>query len=318
MNDLSIHGQFYSPGQFFGSVDTLMAIRQAIRRTGRELFCHRGLKDAQVTADLTMPQAVQGMPTEKKRAWLQWMTKAGPHWEDDRQHSSNDWLDENGDPIFTDRAIGEAAYCKLHGKYREVVSVDPSDWLRTPINVTWRKTEDSTVDIDVQNHWSLNTVATSLGSLPTPFDSWGSLEEHIRHACEMLVLADDAFKPLEGYPYVKSVAEWICSLLDVLNKLNSAFDEDGKRTAEFDLLYETYFTGDAPYFTDESTTNKRDYKSQLTFPHPRAPGDTLFCSWHGKVNSPRNFPPIRIHFTWPPAANADLYVVHVGPKITTR
>lgn len=318
MNDLSIHGQFHSASQFLTSVDALMVIRRAIRRAGRELFCHRGLRDAQVTADLTMPQAIHGMPPEKKRAWLQWITREGPHWEDDRQHTSYDWLERDGNPIFTDHAIGEAAYSKLHGEYRELVSIDPSDWRCNPITVTWRKTDETKVDVNVANHWTLNTVMTTLESLPRPFESWESLEQHTRRACENMVLANGAFKPLRGYPYVKSVGEWVFVLLDVLNKLDGGFDKDGKRTLEFESLYETYFMGKDPYFSDESDTNKRDYKSKMTFPHPMSPGETLFCPWHGKVNSPKNFPPVRIHFTWPATAKSILYVVYVGPKITTR
>ena len=295
-----------------------MAIRQAIRRTGRELVCHRGLRDAQVTPDLTMRQAIQGMPSVKKRAWMQWITKEGPHWEDDRQHSSNEWLEEDGEPIYTDHAIGEAAYCMLHGKYRELVSTDPSDWLRNPITVTWRKNDETKVDVDLANHWSLNTVRMTLKDLPYPFDSWDSLDKHLRRACNNLVLADNAFEPLRGYPYIKSVAERVFTLLDVLNKMDGGFDEGGNRTSEFESLYETCFTGESPYFTDESDTNKRDYRSQLTFPHPMTLGETVFCPWHGKVNSPKNYPPIRIHFTWPASAKSTLYVVYVGPKITMR
>ena len=317
VNDLSLHGQFSSAADFIGSVDALMAIRQAIRRSGRDLFCHRGMRDAQVTADLTMPQAVQGMPANKRRAWLQWLTNEGPHWQDERQHSSDDWLENDAELIVTDHAIGEAAYCQLNGKYRELVSIDPSEWLRDPITVTWRRSAQN-VNVNVTNHWSKKTVTTTLASLPKPFDSWESLQQHSLLACDALILVPDAFKQLEGYPYVKSVAEWIWALLHVLNQMQNAFDKDGNRTSEFELLYETYFKGEAPYFTDESDTNKRDYKAKLTFPHPTQPSDTLFCPWHGKVNTPKNFPPIRIHFTWPAAAKSALYVVHVGPKITMR
>lgn len=318
MNDLSIHGQFNSAGDFISSVDRLMEIRGVVRRAGREFYCHHGLHHARVTDDRTMPQVIQEMSHPKRMAWMQWITKTSLHWQNDRLHSGDDWLEENGEPVYTDHAVGEAAFCNLHGKDRDVVSFDPSDGLVSPIKVTWLKHDESKLDVDVANHWTVTTVEEALAGLPSPFDSWESLDEHCRRCCDNLAFAEDAFTKLDGYPYVKSVGEWIHILLDVLNKLSNGFDDDGNRTVEFDALYETYFKGRAPYFTDESATNKRDYATKLSFPHPTDAGKTLFCPWHGKVNSPTNFPPIRIHFTWPVKAKGELYLAYVGPKITMR
>lgn len=318
MNDLSIHGQFGSTSDFYKAIDRLMEIRTTIKRAGSDLFCHRKLTNAQVTPDLVMPQAIQGMGLEKRQAWIQWLTRVGPYWIENRQHSDDEWLETTTGTMVTDSAVGEAAFCRLHRLQRETVSVDPSDWLQHPLNVIWRKSDDTDIAVEVPNHWTLESVTKVLDGLPKPYDSWTSLEEHLRRMCDSLILADGAFAPLEGHPYVKSVAEGIHILLDVLNKLDAGFDDDGNRTDEFESLYETYFKGEAPYFTDESDTNKRGYESKLTFPHPTQRGQTLFCSWHGKVNSPRNFPPIRIHFTWPATAETTLCVVYVGPKITTR
>lgn len=318
INDLSIHGQFHSPSDFFSSVETLMGIRQSIRRAGRELFCHRGLKDAQVTSAQTMVQVIQSMPLAKQRAWMQWLTKEGPYWQDSRLHTSDDWLELNESPIYTDHAIGEAAFCRLHGMTRDVVSCVPSDWIHSPVKVVWRRGESETSDVDVNNHWVAGTVVETLESLPPPFDTWKSLEDHARRSCVNIILSEDAFVPLKGFPYVKCVGEGIASLLGVLDKLDGGFDQNGVRTTEYETLYSTFFTGEDPYFTDESDTGKREYKTKLTFPDPTSHGSSLFCSWHGKVNSPRNFPPIRIHFSWPATAQTTVCVVYVGPKITTR
>ena len=49
---------------------------------------------------------------------------------------------------------------------------------------------------------------------------------------------------LVGYPYVKSVAEWIYILVGVLNKLSGGFDDEGNRTEEdYEDLYEYLFQG---------------------------------------------------------------------------
>lgn len=52
MNELSVHGQFATTNDFFVSVETVMMIRAAIQQAGRELYCHRNLAHAQVTAEL--------------------------------------------------------------------------------------------------------------------------------------------------------------------------------------------------------------------------------------------------------------------------
>lgn len=321
INDLSIHGQYLTANAFFDAVETLMSIRRAIRREGREFYCHRGLKDAMVTPELTMAQAIQFMSPEKRRPWLQWITQEGPHWEDSRQHSPDEFLEDQDIPIYTDHAIGEAAYSILHDVDRGVVSADPSDWLRNPIPVTYRTNNNRTVIVNVVNHWSLDAMEATLKELPSPLsacNSWKSFEEHARRACDSMVFAEEAFEPMNGYPFVRCVGEQIFRLLDVLNKLNRGLDDAGNRTSEFETLYETYFNGHAPYFTSESDTNKAKYQSKMTFPDPEGIDPELFCPWHGKPNCPKNYPPIRIHFSWPKTRQRNVSVVYIGKKITTN
>ena len=50
----------------------------------------------------------------------------------------------------------------------------------------------------------------------------------------------------------------------------------------------------------------------MTFKHPTDASKTLFCPWHGKVQTPQ----LRVHFSWPVRADEPLYIVYVGPKIT--
>jgi hypothetical protein len=53
----------------------------------------------------------------------------------------------------------------------------------------------------------------------------------------------------------------------------------------------------------------------MTFPHPERVGETLFCPWHGKVQTPQ----IRIHFSGTTIRHDQpLYVVYIGPKIAKR
>jgi hypothetical protein len=261
-----------------------------------------------------MQQAIQGMGLEKRRVWIQWLCTHGPYWMDVRQHTGDDLLELGNGDVVTDTAIGEGAFCIMHGLSRELLSVNPSNRLRDPIAVTWRRADQLQQTVDVRNHWSLETVSQTLAALPPPFDSWRSLEEYARRVYSRLTFSGDAFDPLHGHPYAPSAAERISSLLNTLNRYCGCFDDNGERTPEGDRLYGVYFTGSKPWFTDSSDAEKNAFRLKLTFPHPEVPGEYLFCTWHGKVKTPQ----MRIHFSWPIAANTSLYVVYVGPKITKQ
>ncbi len=314
MNELSVHGQFRSAADFFESVERIMEIRQAIKRGGRELFCHKNLAYARVTAESSMHQAIQGMPREKRLAWIRWLSLLGPYWIDGREHSPDEWLETRRDLLVTDTAVGEAAFCRLHGLERELVSFNPSDWLDDIINVTWLKDHEVSCSVDIRNHWSLPTVLTTLENLPSPFNSWASLEEHARRLCTKLTFSGNAFEALQGQPYAHGAAERLLIRLTVLNRMCESFDNDGNRTQEGDRLYAEHFVGEKAWFTDSGPREKVDFKDKLTFAHPKMPGEYLFCTWHGKVKTPQ----LRIHFSWPIAADTSLYVVYVGPKITKQ
>ena len=127
-----------------------------------------------------------------------------------------------------------------------------------------------------------------------------------------------AFEPLQGHPFVPGAAQRIVVLLNVLNRMKQCFDDDGSRTAEGHRLYQDFFTGEpgnggrGAAFTDSSDPEKHDFKNDLTFPSPAHPSETLFCTWHGKVQTPQ----IRVHFSYPIRKDDPLFVVYVGPKIT--
>ena len=103
-------------------------------------------------------------------------------------------------------------------------------------------------------------------------------------------------------------------LLEVLDSLKGCFDNDGNRTSNWDSLHASYFKGSDPAFSDSSTSEKNEFKKELTFPCPDDPATPLSCTWHGKVNTPK----LRVHYWWPMTADDPIYIVYVGPKITKR
>jgi len=313
VNDLSLSGQFQELESFTNSIERIMLIRQKIQLAGRSLFCNRNLAHSQVTPTIGMHHAIQSMPAPKRSAWMQWLTKYGPHWDELREHSPDDWFAVNGEPV-TDSALAESAFVVAHGQVRELVSFDPSAWMFSPINVTWIRNDGHSSEIAVANHWSVESVSESLARSPLPILSWELLAERVRSSCQRLVFTEDAFDPLDGHPFVPRAAERIQILLQTLDNLAGSVDENGQRTLEGDRLYETYFKGERPWFTDSSDTEKNTFKGDLTFRCPDTPSEFMFCTWHGKVNSPK----LRVHFSWPIRVDRPICVAYVGPKITKR
>jgi hypothetical protein len=313
VNDLSLHGQFPDLATFRDSIRRVMLIREISRRHRRALYCHRGFANGQVTQSERMPAAVKSLSRDEQRAVMAWLCQLGPFWDDDRQHASGDWYECDGE-IVTDTAVGEAAHCILHGIDRGLVSLQPSRFVHDPVQVERKFEDGNQAPVNVRNYFEPEAVESCLAAAPPALTCWGALEELSISRFGQLRFAENAFEPLRSQPFKQSIAERILVLLTALHRLKQCFDEDGSRTGDGHALYQQHFTGDKCWFSDSSDTEKEDFRSELTFPHPDAPGENLFCTWHGKVKSPQ----YRIHFSWPVTARSFVYVVYVGPKITKR
>lgn len=313
LNDLSLHGQFDDVSAFEAAINRVMILRQLAGRFGRELHCHRNMVQAKVTHNLNMLQVVQALDQEKKRALMQWLTRIGPFWEDERSHSSDDYLECEG-VVVTDTAIGEAALCNIRGQDHRLASFTPSSWLRSPLSVTWTPDACESQLAAVMNHWAEDDLKQVLDNASAVISSWEQLSAACRLRFGNLFFSDNCFEPLQGHPFVNGAADRIVELLDVLDRFKVCFDANGQRTALGQEIYQNHFTGDKAWFSDSSDLEKNDFERKLTFLHPENRAATLFCSWHGKVKTPQ----IRIHFSWPVSANIPLYVVYIGEKLTKR
>ena len=314
VNELSIHGQFYDLGAFRSALMQIMGIRRTARRYGRELHCHRKILNAQVTRSMSLPQAIRRLAKGEQQSAMQWLTRHGPFWEDERRHDPDEYLECNGD-VVTDTAVGEAAYRCLDRIETGLVSLIPSSWDFSPAVVRWWKSDEEMETVEVPNYWDANTLEITLRTTPSQITSWEILANMSKTRCTRLTFSSDCFYPLKGYPFAPKSARDILNRLETLNQLKTCFDSEGRRTTEGHRLYQKHFTGDLAWFSDSSATEKNDFQTDMTFPHPDISGHSLFCPWHGKVNYTL---PLRIHFSWPVAAVDPLYVVYVGPKITRR
>lgn len=312
-NDLSLHGQFPDVKAFRAAMGQVMEMRNVARQFGHDLPCHRNAADAQVTQNASMKQAIQQFGRSEQQAIMQWLTQYGPFWEDLRAHGPNDYLECNGD-VVTDTAVGEAAYDCFQGGDSRLVSLSPSSWTFTPVSVIWRSELRADPTTDVLNYWQIAELQAALATVPDRVASWDQLEAALRARCARLTFSEGCFEPLRGLPFVELVARRVTVLVATLDELRSCIDSDGRRTQKGQQIYQDHFTGKKPWFSDSSATEKNEFRSELTFPHPARRGELVLCPWHGKVKTPQ----FRVHFTWPVSGTEPLYVVYVGPKITKR
>jgi hypothetical protein len=317
VNDLSFHGQFHELSSFRAALAEFMRLRVTARSYGRAIHCHRNLLNAQVTQNSIMPQAVQAIPANERRALLQWITQHGPFWEDLRKHTADDLFECNG-RLVTDTAVAEAACCCALGFEHGLVSLSPSDWNLAPLVVNWTVDSAPTKTLSVRNFWTSDKLEAAL-ACSFEIRSWEELKSISTARCTNLIFGQEAFEPLDGYPFAPSAAKRILVILEILHQFKVCFNS-GQRTAEGHQIYRNYFTGQkgdggrGALFSDSSDTEMEEFRREMTFAHPADSSKELFCSMHGKVQTPQ----LRVHFSWPVQESVPLYVMYIGPKITKR
>ena len=314
-NDLSLHEQFHNIATFRNALARLMAVHAAAQRFGRKVYCHRALLSAYPLPGMPMQQALNRLSADERRSAILWLSRGGPFWDDLRRHGDDDWLECRGD-IVTDTAIGEAAFRTLHGVECALISITPSDWDYSPVDVIWRREADSLDDrtTALQNWRDAAALEEGLRESSTPIRSWDDLREISADRFESLMFAGDCFEPLIGVPFARSAVERFLVLLGILDRFARAFDAAGTRTPEGQQIYRDYFTGDRAPFSDSSESEKREFRKELTFADPDDHEKSLFCTWHGKVSRST----LRLHFSWPIVSGEPVHVVYAGPKITRR
>ena len=328
LNDLSIEGQFPSLAEFLEAVRRIREMRRIVEKSGsavaepdsapglgHRLYCHRNTVNRHIDADasITVYKALQTFTRDDKVSLLAWLTK-GPFLEDALEHSPGLWLEVDGE-IVTETAVGEAAHCSTLGLDRRLVSLAPSQWERSPVTVTMLLDDGTTnIPIPVENYWTPADLETALQAAEPPISDWPRLEVVCRAKFQLLHFSAECFRHLDGLSFVPAAANRIISLLEILDQLMGAADDQGQHPSERNRLLREHFNGARAWFSDSSDTEKREFEQKLTFPHPDKPGEYLFCPWHGKVNQP----PFRIHFSWPESDGEPLYVVYVGEKRTKK
>ena len=310
LNDLSLAGQFTSPAAFRAALEPLLQLRRKRQDLRTRIFCSRSLYLRPVTHALNVQQTVLAVSDPLfKRLALEWFANGGPFWDDARATNPNDYFEYDGEDV-TDQGLGESARRRLDEKAAGTFSFPVQRFELTPLTVQHGLKEEPLGHVEVENSWAVADLETFVGG---SVDSWAEMMNSARTQLDRLVFSKEIAGQLSPEPFESGMAERILHLLQVLQELATETQDDFSRTSRGMRLYETYFTGKAPAFTDESETNKKDFKSELTFADPSGASGRLFCPWHGKI-SRRHF---RFHFEWPrPLGQREVKVTYIGPKVT--
>lgn len=304
VNELSVHEQFEREEEFYAAFARLMEVRETVKSYGRKLYCSRDFWNAKPLPGMTMHEVLQGFADVGQA--MRWLVEDGPFWDEDREHGREEWL-ECRDEVVTDSAVGEAAFRVLRGAPCGLVSLTPSDWDLSPVDVIWKQNRLNDRVQSLENWRDADTLEDVLCAAEQPFESWNDLKNALTaEQFANLIFADDCFKPLARPPFCKSSAKHLYFLLGIL---------DERAGASNAAAFQCFFQGENALFSDSSDREKGVFKEKLTFPHPKTK-EPLLCSRHGKTNHPQF--PLRLHYHWSGKAGEPVYVVYVGPKITRR
>lgn len=313
LNDLSLAGQYPDPLAFRAALEPLLALRAKRADLQGLLYCSRLFSDRPATVSLSVQEAVRA--TRDKiyiRLVLGWIAKAGPFWEDDRFFEADDYFHFDNNDV-TDQGLGEAARRTIGGLEAGSFSfLDGSGRFdKTPLNVIHGLEEAPVGNVEVRNLWTTLHLETVVDSKPK---SWNQMLQQAQGRFSGLVMASQVGDALRGQPFHNGIADRVLILLQFLQNLVDETKDDQSLTAKGLGLWQEYSVGHRAYFTDESESNERTYRSELTFRDFQT-GSDVFCPWHGKIKLNQ----FRIHFEWPrPRGQKKIKIFYIGPKITKK
>lgn len=279
-------------------------------------FCGSNLGEQLIIDDIKFMTAVlKYLDPVNRTLVLTWVGKGGIFWEKEREDNNDDYFDFDSRDV-TDYGIGECSRRILVGKEVSLVSLIGNSVIFRDANlvVTHGLPESPIAEVSINNitsHVLLEQSALSVVPKPT---SWAKAIAKFQEDFKGLVISDCVEEQLSSQPFGVCPYTRIEELLNVLQSFIDSRDPNGEYTDKTKEIIREFFSGEKAWFSDESTTNKRDFKSKLTFNDPLDATKKIFCSFHGKVKSPQ----LRVHFCLPSADEKIIKICYIGPKITKK
>jgi toxin YoeB len=175
-NDASLEGQFAHSAEFDSSFSRVMAMRNSLNKAAIALKIGGTLGQRKVTATHTFQDWVYALPKDRKQQVARWMTKDGPFWDIPAQISDGEMLFlEEGEQSVGGTALAEAACLVALGSEVWLISIDPSHFTRSPIQVIWPQSNAEPISVGLENFWRADELQTRLSLLPVLVTSWDQL-----------------------------------------------------------------------------------------------------------------------------------------------
>lgn len=314
-NEASVQGQFEDESEFRALIEHLMSARVRSPLLSRMRTTSK-LAERPVSHERSVRQVAQGWrgsPTVG--ILLAWVAGKGMAIEEDR-------LKEEDDLFYclsidvTDGGLGEAARRVKVGEAAATISFPGgvSDFSESPLIVCHGLEDEPIGDYQVENFCDIEVAILRALQEEKPATSWEAMVEEARRRFPKLLLPDALHENprLAREPFDAVVRDRFLMLLCYLDAYMRGRDDVGNEGQISKEVLRTHFNGDRALFSPESSTNQRNFRSEMTFPDPEG-GAAIFAHFHGKI-SHRVF---RLHFEWPVAAHVTkLKILYLGPKIT--
>lgn len=315
INEVSFTGQYESCRVFIAHLKTLLEMRQSNRVIREGLYCSKYLPNLHVAGDLTVRDAVKA---EKDRDLtlqvINWLDRGGPFIDSIREQIDNDDFELANIPV-TEYAIAEAVRQKILGNSSALFSLETPNFNFSTSPLAVNQIDDNLNEIihQIDNIWVFEDLIESAKKQKAQPTSWNEMLDEIIQTCPSLSLSNDLGTQLNPHPFSSVICRRILFYMNILNNLVESRTESGEYTERTNEIINEFFLGDGATITDESSTNKKKFKADMTFKDPRDISNNLFCSWHAKI--PLRY--FRVHFEFPIKSTAKtMAVCYMGPKLT--
>ena len=299
-NDLSIHNQFADKKAFLAALEMFKNVRTAVTGANHIFYVHRNilLRDA---CGVSFRKAVlMHCNVNQIKQVMSWVDKSANFLPDEETFLPSDRFECDGVDVSSS-AIAECAYrCLIEGDVL-LTSLNPSEYNKSPIKVIVNCSGDAEC-VELENLYKLPNLDKRISEIKAPIATWEVLIEQI-NALPSVDVSSNVIDQLAAEPFARNIAEECYRRARALSEMAQC-----KTIEAFNVLYVKYCTGDS-WFSDSSDTEKKDFKSKLTF---TVNGSKKLCPFHGKVKI-RQF---RIHTDKVASFGNDITIVYIGPKLT--
>ena len=315
INDLSVRRSQENATALNHQLIEIVKLIYTVEGARNLIKCSRNMVNNTVVEKRSLIQHInETIPRESRFQVLSWITNYGPFWDDERAVVEFDSFNYEISDV-TDQGLGELGRLHYLGLNALAYSFYGSEvnFNKTPLTVTHSLEELMLGSYDIENIWSTEEVALRLKKSEAPISSWEQLLEAAKRQLLNLEFNNNPHGDLIPVPFSQGAAKRIFFLLTVLDNIAENTNEDGSLNEAAHKLIEINFHGEKAAFSDESDSNKHDFRQDMTFKDVE--GSSIFAPWHGKVNTPK----LRVHYEWPrPAKQNRIKILYVGAKLTKR